>query len=137
MSSSINNPGPSSFGIHAGGLRYHGAAPLLSQLVDGGHVTPVAYSQLETFQAALQFARAEGIVPAPEPAHALRGAINAALAAKESGEKKVILVGVCGHGNFDLAAYDAYLSGAMVDIELPQDELDEAGKVLEGMPAIA
>jgi tryptophan synthase beta chain len=66
-------------GIHAGGLRYHGAAPLLSQLVDGGHVQAVAYSQIETFEAALQFARSEGIMPAPEPAHALRGGINAAL----------------------------------------------------------
>jgi tryptophan synthase beta chain len=113
-------------GIHAGGLRYHGAAPLLSQLVDGGHVTPVAYSQLETFQAALQFARAEGIVPAPEPAHALRGAINAALAAKETGEKKVILVGVCGHGNFDMVSYEKYLAGQLEDYDYPAEKIAEA-----------
>jgi tryptophan synthase beta chain len=113
-------------GIHAGGLRYHGAAPLLSQLVDGGHVMPVAFSQLETFQAALQFARAEGIVPAPEPAHALRGAVKAALEAKESGEPKVILVGVCGHGNFDMVSYEKYLAGQLEDYEYPAEKIAEA-----------
>ncbi len=113
-------------GIHAGGLRYHGAAPLLSLLVDGGYVHPVAYSQLETFQSALTFARAEGIVPAPEPAHALRGAITAALEAKASGEKKVILVGVCGHGNFDMLAYEKYIAGELEDYEYPAEKIAEA-----------
>jgi tryptophan synthase beta chain len=113
-------------GIHAGGLRYHGAAPLLSQLVDGGHVTPVAFSQLETFEAALQFARAEGIVPAPEPAHALRGAIVAALEARETGERKVILVGVCGHGNFDMVSYEKYLAGQLEDYEYPAEKIAAA-----------
>lgn len=122
-------------GIHAGGLRYHGAAPLLSQLVDGGHVKPVAYSQLETFKAALQFARAEGIMPAPEPAHALRGAIDAALAAKESGEKKVILVGVCGHGNFDMVAYEKYLAGQLEDYEYPEERIAEAMRRLPDVAA--
>jgi len=120
-------------GIHAGGLRYHGAAPLLSQLVDGGHVQAVAYSQIETFEAALQFARSEGIMPAPEPAHALRGGINAALDAKAKGEKRVILIGVCGHGNFDMVAYEKYLSGELEDYAYPEEKIHQA---LETLPTM-
>ncbi|WP_459998343.1 TrpB-like pyridoxal phosphate-dependent enzyme [Paradesulfitobacterium aromaticivorans] len=113
-------------GIHAGGLRYHGESPLVSQLLHDGLIEAKAVSQRSIFEAAITFARAEGIVPAPESAHAIRGAIDEALACKESGEEKTILFGLSGHGHFDLAAYDNYLSGMLVDYSLPQDVLDEA-----------
>ena len=112
--------------IHAGGLRYHGMAPLVSHVYDQGLVEAVAIPQRECFAAALQFARSEGIVPAPEPTHALAAAIREALACKESGESKVILTALCGHGHLDLAAYESYLTGAMVDYELPDDEIAAA-----------
>ena len=112
--------------VHAGGLRYHGDAPMLCALVKAGMVEARAYRQNETFEAALQFARTEGIIPAPEPAHAIRAAIEEALAAKEAGEERVILFGLCGHGNFDLAAYDAYLAGTLEDPEFSEDELHAA-----------
>ena len=112
--------------IHAGGLRYHGMAPLVSHLYDQGLVEAVAIPQRECFAAALQFARTEGIVPAPEPTHAIAAAIRAALACKEAGETKVILTALWGHGHLDLAAYEQYLSGEMVDYELPQDQIDAA-----------
>ena len=95
--------------VHAGGLRYHGDAPMVCALVHSGMVEARAYRQNETFAAAVQFARTEGIIPAPEPAHAIRAVIQEAEAAREAGEKRVILFGLCGHGNFDLVAYDAYL----------------------------
>jgi tryptophan synthase beta chain len=101
--------------IHAGGLRYHGMAPLISHIYELGLLDAVAVPQTECFAAAVQFARTEGIVPAPEPTHALAIAIREALRAKETGEETVILTALCGHGHFDLAAYDAYLNGAMVD----------------------
>ena len=97
--------------VHAGGLRYHGDAPSLCALVKAGMIEARAYRQNETFAAALQFAGSEGIIPAPEPAHAIRATIEEALAAREAGEERVILFGLCGHGHFDLAAYDAYLAG--------------------------
>ena len=112
--------------IHAGGLRYHGMAPLVSHLYDQGLVEAVAIPQRECFAAALQFARTEGIVPAPEPTHALAAAIREALACKEAGESKVILTALCGHGHLDLAAYEQYLSGEMVDYELPDAEIAAA-----------
>ena len=96
--------------IHAGGLRYHGMAPLVSHIYELGLVEAIAIPQRECFAAALQFARSEGIVPAPEPTHALAAAIGAALACKEAGESKVILT-ARGHGHLDLAAYEQYLSG--------------------------
>jgi len=95
-------------GIHAGGLRYHGMAPSVSALVDHGDIEPRAVEQLATFEAAVQFARAEGILAAPETAHAIRVAMDEALACKETGEKKVIAFNLSGHGHFDMGAYDAY-----------------------------
>ena len=123
--------------IHAGGLRYHGAAPMVSHLLNLGLIEAKAYPQRECFAEAIRFARTEGIIPAPEPTHAIRQVVAEVEQAREEGVSKTILFNLCGHGNFDLAAYDAYLNGTMVDIELPQAELDEAGKVLEGLPAIA
>jgi tryptophan synthase beta chain len=112
--------------IHAGGLRYHGMAPMLSALVDAGLVDAVAVQQTATFDAALQFMRAEGIIPAPESAHAIRAAIDEALDAKAKGEKRVILFNLSGHGNFDMAAYEAYLSGKLDDCEYPADAVEAA-----------
>jgi tryptophan synthase beta chain len=113
-------------GIHAGGLRYHGMAPLLSALAKAGYIQPVAYHQNETFAAAVQFARTEGIVPAPETAHAIKAAVDEALRCKESGERKVILFNFSGHGHFDLAAYDAYLGGKLTDTEYTEAELRQS-----------
>ena len=112
--------------VHAGGLRYHGMASIVSELYDQKLIEAVGIGQLETFQAALQFLRAEGIVPAPEPSHAIAQVIREALAAKEAGEKRVILFHLCGHGHFDMTAYDAYLSGKLVDYEYPQELIEQA-----------
>ncbi|HWD81149.1 MAG TPA: TrpB-like pyridoxal phosphate-dependent enzyme [Kribbella sp.] len=101
--------------IHAGGLRYHGMSPLISHLYETGEIEAVAKPQSECFAAGVQFARTEGIVPAPEPTHALAAAVEEALRCKESGEEKVILTALCGHGHLDLAAYDAYLSNSITD----------------------
>ncbi len=117
-------------GIHAGGLRYHGMAPLVCALYDAGHLEATAVKQLATFEAALQFAKAEGIVPAPESAHAVRAAIDEALDAKAKGEKRVILFNLSGHGNFDMAAYESYLSGKLEDYEYPAEAVQEAMKKL-------
>jgi len=116
--------------IHAGGLRYHGMAPSICALFDAGHIEAVAVKQQTTFKAAVQFARAEGIVPAPESAHAIRGAIDEALDAKEKGEKRVILFNLSGHGNFDMGAYESYLSGKLDDYEYPAEAVQEAMKHL-------
>ncbi len=105
--------------IHAGGLRYHGMAPSVSALCNAGYIDAVAVPQLATFDAAIQFARTEGIVPAPESAHAIRAAIDEALDAKQKGEPRVILFNLSGHGNFDMSAYQAYLSGKLEDYEYP------------------
>src|SRR4051795_12623467 len=123
--------------VHAGGLRYHGDAPSLCALVKEGLVEARAYRQNETFAAALQFAGAEGIIPAPEPAHAVRVAIDEALAARDAGEERVILFGLSGHGHFDLAAYDAYLAGELQDPEFSEAELEAALAGLPDAPAIA
>ena len=101
--------------IHAGGLRYHGMAPLISHIYELGLMEAIAIGQQECFAAGVQFARTEGIVPAPEPTHALAACIREALACKESGQEKVILTALCGHGHFDLASYEAYLDGRMTD----------------------
>ena len=122
--------------IHSGGLRYHGMAPLVSHLVHTGLVEARAYKQGECFAEAVRFARCEGIIPAPEPSHALRAVVEEVERAREEGVERTILFNLCGHGNFDMAAYDAYLSGEMVDIELPQEELDLAAAELEGLPAL-
>jgi tryptophan synthase beta chain len=102
--------------IHAGGLRYHGMAPLVSHLYNLGLIEAVAYPQTKVFEAAVTFARTEGIIPAPESAHAVRAAVDEAIAARESGEKKVILFNLSGHGMLDLTAYEAYLSGSLQDV---------------------
>jgi len=107
--------------IHAGGLRYHGMAPSLSALYDAGLIQAVAVPQNATFEAALLFTRTEGILPAPESAHAIRAAIDEALDAKEKGEKRVILFNLSGHGHFDLASYQMYLSGSLQDYALPAE----------------
>jgi len=120
--------------IHAGGLRYHGVAPLLSQLVLDGLVEARAYKQLDVFEAAVAFARAEGIIPAPEPAHAIKAVIDEANACKEAGQSKVILFNLCGHGLMDLAAYDAYLSGKLEDYELPEEEIQKALAAIKNLP---
>jgi tryptophan synthase beta chain len=103
-------------GIHAGGLRYHGASPLISHLVAMGHIEARAYSQTPVFDAAVQFARTEGILPAPESSHAIRATVDEALAAREEGRARTILFCLSGHGHFDLAAYENYLTGKLVDV---------------------
>ena len=110
--------------MHAGGLRYHGDAPMLCGLVHAGLVEARAYRQNETFAAALRFARTEGTLPAPEPAHAIRAVLDEAEEAKQAGEERVILFNLCGHGHFDLAAYDAYLAGELEDPEFSEAERD-------------
>ncbi|MGQ9824592.1 MAG: TrpB-like pyridoxal phosphate-dependent enzyme [Desulfotomaculales bacterium] len=117
-------------GIHAGGLRYHGDAPLLCQLVADGIVEARSLDQTEVFQGAVTFARSEGIVPAPESAHAVQWAIREALLAREAGEPRTILFNLSGHGLLDLSAYENYLSGKLVDYPLPEDELQKALKML-------
>ncbi len=119
--------------IHAGGLRYHGDAPLVSLLVHEGIMDAVAYRQVECFEAAVTFARAEGIIPAPETAHAIKAVFDEAIAAKKAGERRVIAFNLSGHGHFDLAAYDDYLNGKLVDYDLPQAEIDAA---LAQLPSI-
>lgn len=112
--------------IHAGGLRYHGMAPSISALVNAGHIDATAVKQTATFEAAVQFARTEGIVPAPESAHAIRTAIDEALDAKAKGEKRVILFNLSGHGNFDMTAYETYFSGNLEDYEYPEAAIKES-----------
>ncbi len=124
-------------GIHAGGLRYHGMAPHVSALYDHGDIEAVAVGQVETFDAAVQFAKAEGILPAPESAHAVRVAIDEALQAKEAGEKKVVAFNLSGHGHFDLTAYDQYLKGELVNYEYPEAIVKEAMAELPEIPASA
>jgi tryptophan synthase beta chain len=119
--------------IHAGGLRYHGMAPLVSHLKELGAIEARSVHQLASFAAGVQFARAEGILPAPEPTHALKVAIDEALAAKASGEAKVILLNMCGHGHFDLAAYEKFLAGTLEDYEYPAAAVEKA---LAGLPSV-
>jgi len=113
-------------GIHAGGLRYHGASPLVSQLVHAGVVEPKAVPQLACFEAAVLFARSEGIIPAPESSHAIRGAVDEALQAKEEGKEKTILFNLSGHGHVDMAAYDDYFAGKLEDYEYPEEAIKES-----------
>lgn len=120
--------------IHAGGLRYHGMAPIICHLHSLGIVEAKAEHQIATFRSAVQFARAEGIVPAPEPAHAIRVVIDEALKCKESGEAKTILLALSGHGHFDLAAYDEYFSGRLEDYEYPKEKVEEALAQLPQVP---
>ena len=120
-------------GFHAGGLRYHGMAPIVSHLVNEGFINPEAYSQNEIFKAGLTFAKAEGIIPAPEANHAVKGAIEAALRCKESGEKKTILFNLCGHGHFDMQAYIDYFEGKLYDQDYSDEEVAMA---LSGLPSV-
>jgi tryptophan synthase beta chain len=120
--------------IHAGGLRYHGMSPTICALFDSGFIQARAVPQLATFEAAMQFARTEGIVAAPESAHAIRVAIDEALEAKEKGEKRVILFNLSGHGNFDMSAYQAYMAGKLEDYEYPQAAVEAA---IERLPKVS
>ena len=120
-------------GFHAGGLRYHGMAPLVSHVADLGLIEPTAVDQIETFSAGVQFAQAEGILPAPEANHAVAGAIIEALRCKESGESKAILFNLCGHGHFDLQAYMDYHAGKLSAYEYSEDEIAMA---LSGLPSV-
>lgn len=124
-------------GIHAGGLRYHGMAPSLSALYDAGYIEAVAVPQVGTFEAAVMFTRSEGILPAPESAHAIRVAIDEALDAKVKGEKRIILFNLSGHGHFDMLAYQQYLAGGLVDYEYPAGAVAEAMKDLPQVEKIA
>lgn len=120
-------------GIHAGGLRYHGESPLVSQLVHDGIAEAVAYGQTAVFDSGVLFARCEGIVPAPESSHAIHAAVEEALAAREAGESRTILFNLSGHGLLDLPSYDAYMEGNLVDYPLPEENLKKA---LEKLPKI-
>lgn len=120
-------------GIHAGGLRYHGESPLVSQLYHAGQIEAKSYKQNSCFEGALLFARSEGIVPAPESSHAVRAAIDEAIQAKEEGKEKTILFGLSGHGQLDMGAYDAFLSGTLEDYEYPSEKVKQA---LERLPKI-
>ncbi|MDX1764746.1 MAG: pyridoxal-phosphate dependent enzyme, partial [bacterium] len=113
-------------GIHAGGLRYHGDSPLVCQLLDAGIIEAKAYHQMCCFEAAVTFARSEGIVPAPETSHAIRAAFDEALEAKRLGEKRVILFNFSGHGHFDMGAYDSYFSGKLQDFDYPEAKIKAA-----------
>ncbi len=119
--------------IHAGGLRYHGMSPLVSLLKEHDFIEAQSVHQRASFAAGVQFARAEGILPAPEPTHAIKVAIDEALAAKEAGEARVILFNLCGHGHFDLASYERYLDGSLEDYEYPLEAVEAA---LAGLPTI-
>ena len=112
--------------IHAGGLRYHGMSPIVSHLLKLDLIEAQAVPQLATFQAALQFARTEGIIPAPEPSHAIKVVIDEALACKRSGESKTIVLALSGHGHFDLGAYEDFLAGKLVDFEYPKESVEKA-----------
>jgi tryptophan synthase beta chain len=124
-------------GIHAGGLRYHGMAPVLSALYDAGLIEAKAVHQIPTFEAATLFAHTEGLLPAPESAHAIRAAIDEALEAKALGEKRVILFNLSGHGNFDLSAYDAYRSGKLENFDYPDEEVEKIRERLPQVPQMA
>jgi tryptophan synthase beta chain len=123
--------------VHAGGLRYHGDAPMLCGLVRAGLVEARAYGQNEVFAAAVRFARSEGIIPGPEPAHAIKAVFDEAEAAKQAGEPRVVLFGLSGHGHFDLSAYDAFLAGRLEDPEFSETDMEAALERLPDAPAIA
>jgi tryptophan synthase beta chain len=120
--------------IHAGGLRYHGMAPLVSHAVNQGLVRAEAYAQLECFEAAVQFARSEGIVPAPESSHAIKSTIEAARRAEEAGTEQVIVFNLSGHGHFDMGAYADFFAGRLSDQEMPAEEVDRALAAIDAFP---
>jgi tryptophan synthase beta chain len=123
--------------IHAGGLRYHGVAPLISQLVRDGLIRAEAYLQNDVFASAVTFAGSEGILPAPEAAHAIHGVLQAVKAADEEGEERTILFNLSGHGHFDMAAYDSYFAGKLEDVALDENEIQRALEAIEGLPTPA
>lgn len=123
-------------GIHAGGLRYHAMAPIISQLVVDEIIEPVAYNQIECFESALVFARSEGIIPAPESAHAIRATIVEADRAREEGKEKTILFNLSGHGHFDMGAYSAYLAGDLVADEMDAKGIKRALDAIKDLPKI-
>jgi tryptophan synthase beta chain len=123
--------------IHAGGLRYHGVAPLISQLVNDGLIRAEAYPQNDVFTAAVTFSGTEGIIPAPESAHAIHGAVKAAREADDAGIERTILYNLSGHGHFDMAAYDNYFAGRLEDVELDEREIERALRAIEGLPTPA
>jgi tryptophan synthase beta chain len=123
--------------LHSGGLRYHGDSPLVSALVKAGVVEPTAIAQTSAFAAAILFAETEGIIPAPEAAHAIRAAIDEAEAANEAGEERVILFNLSGHGHFDMSAYDAYHRGELSDLEFSEADMEAALASLPDTPSIA
>ena len=122
--------------IHAGGLRYHGMAPLMSHLVKEKHIEAVAYNQVEVFDAAKMFARSEGIIPAPETSHAIKAAIVEAEKAKQEGRAKVILFNFSGHGHFDMAAYDAYFAGKLQNFPLPEKQIENTLDLIKDYPPV-
>ena len=119
--------------LHAGGLRYHGMASIICELWDQDLLSMHAIPQMETFGAAITFAKAEGIIAAPEAAHGIAGAIREAMAAKEAGDERVILFNLCGHGHFDMSAYDAYLGGELSDYDYPKEAIERA---MEALPQV-
>jgi tryptophan synthase beta chain len=123
--------------VHAGGLRYHGDAPSLCALVKEGMIEATAVPQTAAFEAAVRFASCEGIIPGPEPAHAIKAVFDEAEAARQAGEERVILLGLSGHGHFDMAAYAAYHAGELEDLEFSEDEMRTALERLPEAPAIA
>ena len=120
--------------IHAGGLRYHGMSPLVSMLKEQGHISAQAVHQRATFEAGVAFARAEGILPAPEPTHAIKVAIDEAVHARDEGHPRVILFNLCGHGHFDLSAYERHLAGTLEDYEYPAEKVAAALDALKALP---
>ncbi|MFW6115444.1 MAG: TrpB-like pyridoxal phosphate-dependent enzyme, partial [Chloroflexota bacterium] len=124
-------------GIHAGGLRYHGMAPLISAFHQEGYIEPRAYPQLSAFDAAITFARTEGIIPAPETAHAIAAAVEEARAAREANEARVILIGFSGHGHFDMGAYESYFEQDLEDYEYPEAAVQAAMSDLPEVPSLS
>ncbi|HEX9550483.1 MAG TPA: TrpB-like pyridoxal phosphate-dependent enzyme [Candidatus Limnocylindrales bacterium] len=120
--------------IHAGGLRYHGMSPLVSLLKEHGYIEAQAVHQRATFEAGVRFARSEGILPAPEPTHAIKVAIDEAMEARAEGRSRVILFNLCGHGHFDLSAYERHLAGVLEDYEYPEEKVAAALEALQGLP---
>jgi len=121
-------------GIHAGGLRYHGDSPLVSQLYHEKLIEAVAIPQLASFEAGVMFARAEGIIPAPESCHAIRACLDEAMRCKQSGEPKVLFFNLSGHGHFDMASYDKYFAGELEDYAYPEEAIHAA---LDRLPKVA
>ncbi|HNQ02208.1 MAG TPA: TrpB-like pyridoxal-phosphate dependent enzyme, partial [Syntrophales bacterium] len=120
--------------IHAGGLRYHGMAPIVSHMLKENLIEARAYHQLDTFDAGVLWARTEGFIPAPETTHAIAAVVDEAKRAKEEGKEKIILFNYSGHGLVDLASYEAYFSGKLSAYELPDEEIQRALKAIESHP---